>query len=333
MSNWALKLANLVGETGLYRLLCPGRLPVFVLHRIKEDDDNGKGVTVSQLRYYLQYLSRRRYEVFTMSELWQHLSEGRKIPSRSVMFTIDDGFFDYQDVAVKIFDELGFPLNFFVITGMLDQEIWPWDHQVRYAFEHSPVVHVEICFPSGTVYLVDLDVKVSATTMREVRSALKTENQGDIYRWIRAELFPKLKVDFPSGIPAEYRPMSWDDARSLYSRGHGIYPHTHSHRILSTLSPTEKREEIRGSLKRVADELGYSPQVFAYPTGRFADYDGNDIEELRQTGIKMAFNTVPAYVKQEQDHYQLPRFPLPEDPENFLQIVNRLEALKEKLRS
>lgn len=140
-------------------MLSPGRLPVFVIHRIKEDRDTRKGITASQLRGYLQYLSRRGYRVFTMSELWQHLSEGKKIPSRSVMFTIDDGFFDYQDVAAKIFDEYGFPLNFFVITGMLDQEIWPWDHQVSYAFEHSPVVHCEICFPSGTVYRVDLEKK------------------------------------------------------------------------------------------------------------------------------------------------------------------------------
>ncbi len=328
-----LKWTNILGETGLFRLLCPGTLPVFMLHRVTEDEEGVPGgVTAAQLRSYLRYLSGKGYQTLSMDELWQFLGKGQKIPSRTVMFTIDDGFFNYQNVASKIFDEFGFSLNFFVITGMLDQKIWPWDHQVIYAFQHSPVLHAEINFPSGAVYPVDLERQEAVTIMREVRSALKHEHQGDIYRWLKDELYQKLEVDFPSAVPAEYRPMSWDDARSLYSRGHGVYPHTQSHRILSTLSPAEKREEIRGSLQRVEDELGYSPQVFAYPTGRPGDYDDKDIEELKQTGVKMAFNTVPAYVKHEQDHFQLPRFSLPEDREDFLQIVNRLEALKEKLR-
>jgi peptidoglycan/xylan/chitin deacetylase (PgdA/CDA1 family) len=126
--------------------------------------------------------------------------------------------------------------------------------------------------------------------------------------------------------------MSWSDARSLGERGHGVYPHTCSHRILSSLNPAEKREEIRGSLERVGEELGDSPKVFAYPTGRPGDYDNEDMEELRQAGFNMAFNTVPAYVLRGQDHYQLPRFSLPENTADFLQIVNRFEALKGKLR-
>jgi peptidoglycan/xylan/chitin deacetylase (PgdA/CDA1 family) len=99
------------------------------------------------------------------------------------------------------------------------------------------------------------------------------------------------------------------------------------------LNPAEKREEIVGSLKRVEEELGYTPQVFAYPTGRPADYDSGDVNELGQAGFNMAFNTVPAYVRQGQDRYQLPRFSLPENTADFVQIVNRFEALKEKLRS
>jgi len=290
-----LKWVNLLGETGLFRLLCPGTLPVFMLHRVTEADDGTQGgITASQLRDYLQYLSDRGYQTLSMDELWHFLHSGKKIPSKTVMFTIDDGFFNYQDIASKIFDEFGFSLNFFVITGLLDQKIWPWDHQVIYAFQHTSVVYAEINFPSGAVYRVDLDRHEAVTIMREVRSALKHEHQGDIYRWLKAELYQKLGVDFPTAVPAEYRPMSWDDARSLYSRGHGIYPHTQTHRILSTLSVAEKREEIRGSRERVEEELGYSPQVFAYPTGRPGDYDEKDIEELKLIGIKMAFNTVPA---------------------------------------
>ncbi|MDK8464255.1 polysaccharide deacetylase family protein [Marinobacter sp. SS13-12] len=267
-----------------------------------------------------------------MDELWQSLCHGQRISSRSVMFTIDDGFHDHHDVAAKVFDEFGFPLNFFVITGLLDQQLWPWDDQVTYALKHAGVEHTDIRLPSGAVYSINLEDKSAGATVREIRDALKISPQAQVYQWLREELFAKLQVDFPSTIPQEYQPMSWTDARLLRERGHGVYPHTRSHRILSTLDLTEKREEIRNSLERVGAELGYSPQVFAYPTGRPADYDGDDVEELRQAGFNMAFNTVPAYVKQGQDQYQLPRFSLPENTADFLQIVNRFEALKEKLR-
>lgn len=248
------------------------------------------------------------------------------------MFTIDDGFHDHHDVAAKVFDEFGFPLNFFVITGLLDQNLWPWDDQVAYVFKHTQVVQAAINLPSGIVYSVDLSEKSNKIVLREVREALKKGPQKDVYQWLKEELFRKLEVDFPSAVPLEYRPMAWSDARSLRERGHGVYPHTRSHRILSTLSPAEKREEIRCSLERVGNELSYSPTVFAYPTGRPADYDAADMEELRQAGFRMAFNTVPAYVRQGQDCFQLPRFSLPEGTAAFLQIVNRFEALKERLR-
>ena len=304
-----------------------------MLHRVTDGDDGvPRGLPADQLRSYLRYLTARGYQVLSMDELWQCLHEGQPISSKSVMFTIDDGFYDHHDVAARVFDEFGFPLNFFVITGLLDQELWPWDDQVSYALGHASVMQRDLRLPSGADYSVNLEVASANATVKELREALKTGPQSEIYRWLREELFTKLDVDFPASAPPEYRPMSWRDAKSLRERGHSVYPHTCTHRILSTLNAAEKREEIRASVKRVEEELGYSPQVFAYPTGRPADYDGDDMRELGQAGFNMAFNTVPAYVTQGQDYYQLPRFSLPENPADFVQIVNRFEALKERLR-
>lgn len=328
-----LKWANILGETGLYRFISPGCLPVFMLHRVADGNDGTKGkMTSHRLRSYLEYLSDHRYQVLSMDALWTLLSERRRIPSRSVMFTIDDGFSDHHDVVAKVFDEFGFPLNFFVITSFLDRRLWPWEDQVSYAFKQSSVMNSDVYLPSGTLYSVNLEEKSVETTVREVRYALKAGCQDKLYQWLKEELFKRLQVDFPSTVPPEYCPMSWDDARALCKRGHGIFPHTSSHRILSTLSVAEKRQEIGDSIERVREELGYLPKVFAYPTGRPADYSDDDMAELRRNGVDMAFNAVPAYVQQGQDYYQLPRFSLPDNRTDFLQIVNRFEALKVRLR-
>jgi len=332
MKSVILKVANLVGETGLYRWLCPGRVPVFMLHRVTNGNDDVPGeMTADRLRSYLRYLSRRGYRVLTMDQLWLFLDEGRAVPSKSVMFTIDDGFADHHDVAASVFDEFGFPLNFFVITGLLDMQLWPWDDHIAYAVNLTSIREANLRLPSGSEYSVNLAETSVKRTTREIRNALKVVNQERIYQWLHAEFYPKLEVDFPDTIPPEYRPMSWDDARSLHERGHGVYPHTYSHRILSTLALEEKQREINVARERVEQELAHRPDVFAYPTGRPSDYDRADIEEVKRAGFRMAFNTVPDYVKAGCGLYELPRFSLPENTPDFLQIVNRLEALKERL--
>lgn len=331
MKSLMLKFANLVGETGLYRLLRPGRVPVFMLHRVTDSNSVVPGeMTADKLRDYLRYLSKCDYRVLTIDEFRLILEQRLPVPSKSVMFTIDDGFFDHHDVVASVFEEFGFALNFFLITDLLDGKLWPWDDQIAYAFNCTEVSEATLHLPSGSVCRIDLTRTSARQTIREVRRSLKNEGQSNIYEWIRDEIYQKLKVGFPDTIPPEYQPMSWNDARSLRARGHGVFPHSCTHRILSMLSLEEKRYEIREALKRVTSEMGYTPDVFAYPTGRLGDYDANDINELKSANFKVAFNTVAEYVTTETDHYQLPRFSLPENTVDFLQVVNRFEALKPK---
>ena len=49
------------------------------------------------------------------------------------MFTIDDGFIDHHDIAGPLFADYDIPLTFFLVTGFIDGELWPWDDQLSYA--------------------------------------------------------------------------------------------------------------------------------------------------------------------------------------------------------
>lgn len=334
MKSSIARFANLMGETGLYRSMFSQHLPVFMLHRISDDRVEIPGaVHTDTLRSYLEYLAAHGYQVLTMVQLWHFLAEDKPISSKSVMFTIDDGFFDHHDAAAKVFDEFGFPLNVFVITDFLDQKLWPWDDQVAYAIERSTVKNVAIELPSGDWYELDISKDSCKETVRSVRNILKSIDQAGLYEWVKDELYPKLEVEFPSAAPERYRAMSWDHARSLIRRGHGVFPHTCSHRILSSLPADQKRREILESALTIERELGDFPAVFAYPTGRPTDYDSSDIEVLQSIGVRMAFTTVAKYVEAgpNTDLFSIPRFSLPETTSEFLQIVNRFQAVKDAL--
>lgn len=67
----------------------------------------------------------------------------------------------------------------------------------------------------------------------------------------------------------ERQVMSWDDARSLLSRGHEVYPHTCGHKDLVDLvnnGDLESAEyEIRESIMAYLKELGAKPAFFCLP--------------------------------------------------------------------
>lgn len=334
LKNTVVRIANVVGETGCFRLFSPQTVPVFMVHRVYSGKATAAaGIPLETLRSHLNYLARHRYKVLTMDELLGMLEEGGRIHSKAVVFTIDDGFADHFELAARVFDEFGFALNCFVITGFLDSKLWPWDDQITHAVNQSTLQQADLRLPSGARFSLDMGRDGATKAVRRLRDTLKSGPQENLYQWIQSELFPNLKVEYPARVPPELAPMSWDNARSLRQSGHGVFPHTRSHRILSTLSPDEKRSEIDESRRRVEEELGAPARVFAYPTGREIDYDQQDVEQLKECGFKMAFTTVPDYVQKGQNLLELPRFSVPASSADFRQIVNRFEALKSRLRA
>ena len=186
-----------------------------------------------------------------MDEIRDFVVNQARIPDRSVAFTIDDGFFDHYQVAASVFDEFHYPLNFFVITGFLDGQLWPWDDQVAWAIHHAKKETAEVPLPEGEILKLDLQPAHASRSVKTLRERLKKTGQEGIYSWIRDQLFPATGATFPERAPGPYAPMSWEDARDLVRRGHGVYPHTCSHRILSTLDNSQRESEILDSRQRV----------------------------------------------------------------------------------
>lgn len=328
-----LKIANLLGETGLYHRLCPEKIPVFILHRVHDDTnpDTG-GMHANRLRQHLRYLADRNYQVLGMDSIRQIVAKKSPVPPKSVAFTIDDGFLDHYQVAASVFDEFGFPLNFFIISGFLDEQLWPWDDQVAWSVKYATNSSINLKLPDNQRLDLELQGQSTTNTVSHLRESLKTIRQADIYEWIRTVLFPATGAEYPETVPPEYSPMTWDDARDLVRRGHGVFPHTCSHRILSALQDDERESEIKTSRERVEDEIETDSSIFAYPTGRRTDYGDADIRILNNAGFSLAFTAIPDYIKPGGSRFELPRFSLPESPDDFCQIVNRFEALKARFR-
>ena len=105
--------------------------PVFMLHRLTQPGNN-KGIMPEHLRRCLQYLVDNDYSFISLEQFIHAHVTKQPIPERAVAFTMDDGYLDQAEIAAQIFLEFNCPLTFFVITGMLDRTLWPWDVQLAW---------------------------------------------------------------------------------------------------------------------------------------------------------------------------------------------------------
>jgi peptidoglycan/xylan/chitin deacetylase (PgdA/CDA1 family) len=84
--------------------------------------------------------------------------------------------------------------------------------------------------------------------------------------------------------------LNWDEARDMQENGMAFGSHTHSHEILSKLSPDLQREEARYSRQILERELNRRVDVLAYPVGLKHCFSAETVSALKQAGYRAAFS-------------------------------------------
>jgi poly-beta-1,6-N-acetyl-D-glucosamine N-deacetylase len=109
--------------------------------------------------------------------------------------------------------------------------------------------------------------------------------------------------------------MSWEQIREVAAQGVEIGNHTASHAYLVEKGAGETDDQWR---KRVYDdilkaqhaferELGFAPNIFAYPYG---EYSSEIIDVLKDLGFIAAFAQQSGVIHSQHDPFTLPRFPM-----------------------
>lgn len=89
------------------------------------------------------------------------------------------------------------------------------------------------------------------------------------------------------------RPLTWNEVATLV-RGAGcsVGSHTHTHPVLTVLSSSAIRNELRLSRAIIQQHVGVTPQVFAYPYGSYGTFDTRTRQILSEEGFSVACTTV-----------------------------------------
>ena len=306
--------------------------PIFYLHRLSDTNPSAQTKYIEHVEWCLQYIRKNKYKPITLKQYSDSIRNQQKLPEKSVVFTLDDGFSDQCEIAEPLFSSYEIPYTCFVITDFLDNKIWPWDDQITYLIRNSNRQNLSLSTPNGSVIDLNLDGQENCDkSITLLRRSLKSQNQDLLYQWLENS-YDKFEVSRPETIPEQFKPMTWSQAQSLIDKGHDIAPHTVSHRILSQLSEIEAHNEIDKSFKRVNLKLKGAQNLFAYPTGRKEDFTTREISTLKSIGAECAVSTTPAHAQMGTENFTIPRYSLPENRFDFIQYLSFFEHLKQRVK-
>jgi peptidoglycan/xylan/chitin deacetylase (PgdA/CDA1 family) len=155
----------------------------------------------------------------------------------------------------------------------------------------------------------------------------------DAYLSAYTEAWPRLKA---AGLPftifvatdavdeGHAGMLDWGQIREMQQAGVEIGAHTASHLHMTDSDAEKNRAEMERSLKRLEEELGKRPSLFAYPYGE-AGLAEQKI--AREFGFAAAFGQHSGVAYSGSDMAYLPRFSLNEkysDQNDFLLRINAL---------
>lgn len=325
MKRWAKRTLTSRWVSAAWAPLIRDCATFLILHRFAEPDYALLGHDPEALRQGLEELRRQRYAMLSVEEAVERLLGGMGFPRRSVVFTMDDGYRGALEQCVDLFQAYDCPLTVFVATGFVDGSCWLWWDQIEYICLTTSRRILEQQWGSRTIRLDLTDRRNILLSVLSASGWCKTLPDEERQRFIHS-LAGTAEVDLPERAPAQYAPISWDELRSLETKGVSVGPHTVTHPILPNTTEVQAQWEISESWRRVQQEVKRPLPIFAYPNG---SYGAREVEFASALGLRAALTTRGAYASPQLSsaRFEIPRFGYPELPEMLLMITSGLRRV------
>jgi peptidoglycan/xylan/chitin deacetylase (PgdA/CDA1 family) len=318
----------------LWRPLVSDLVVVLTLHRFGDRELGVTGTSVTDLRANLAFLRRHRFRVSSMNDLLSP-SAPLRTGGPHVVFTVDDGYAEFANVAAPVFAEFDCPVTVFITTGPVDGGVWYWWDRVAFAIQRTKRTSFDIEVGGRSLQWSWQSAQERVVALNAIREALKDVPDDEKER-VLAAMPERLDVAVPSAPPPEFAAMSWDDVRRCTKLGVTFGPHSVTHPILPHVDEARALREIRDSWQRLREKCDATVPVFAYPNGA---HSAREFALLAKTDLRAAVTTWHRYAalnafqsNESETRFAIPRFGYAGNPAQFVQIVTGVERLKMGLR-
>lgn len=230
-----------------------------------------------------------------LAVLTSHMS----LPTHAQQAAIDDT--DLHDAVILLYHRFG--EDRIPSTNIRPEQ---FDHQLAELeagdFKVVPLQTIVDAFQAGT----PLPARTIAITI------------DDAYRSFATQAWPRLKKrGYPATLFVATDPvdqghtgyLNWDEIRALAADGVTIGHHSAGHIHMADEGPEAARADILRANDRFKAELGYIPELFAWPYG---EYSTELIKLAKDLGFKAAMAQYSSVAASWGDPFALPRFPFNE---------------------
>lgn len=202
----------------------------------------------------------RKYDPVDLMQLLEARNGGAPLPERAVLFSFDDGYRDFAEIAWPILKRAGVPAVVFVPTAYPDhpeRSFW-WDRLHR-AANHSDRKAIDAPFGGRLPLRTQREKRDSLGRLRAYVKDLPAEQSESVVS--------KLCEQLGSNGNTSDSVLSWDELRKLAADGVQFASHSEHHVILTRCTPERVRDEVRNSQAALEREIGPMPRTLAYPDG------------------------------------------------------------------
>lgn len=268
-------LADIIFHSNLVslfqRLPLRNKMIVFNYHRIRpvsdnfstDFDDGVYNLDADQFERQIRWLKNNTH-VMSEEELLSCYRDGSFFcPDRSrpcVLITFDDGYKDNYTIAYPILKNYKVPAILFVATQMVNNRTVPWWDVISYLIKRcaKPFINYE-----GRQFSMKNQKKEAIAFFQHRMKQEKHENT----RYLLSEISDLCKVAPPPFELQDKEILSWEEIREMARNNIAIGSHTHTHRVLTTISDHAQKEEMILSRILIEDYIRKPLISIAYPVG------------------------------------------------------------------
>ena len=275
------------------------RLLVFCWHNI---EGTWRFPLRSGLRRFARQLRalRQAATVVPLGGALRALGEGKRLPTRAVALTFDDGYRDHLTLVTPLLSQLGLPATMFLVPGILSGDVDPWAERLGWAVSRarSPAVRFE-----GR----ELDLSDDRARRRTVSALARQLAPRDRHQRSTAVTHLEELLSPEGSFRAHELYLDWDGARQLAAAGVDIGSHSMHHEPLPTKSAGEQREDLIESRRVLRERLDVPVDLFAYPYGQRSDFNASTVAAAVDAGYRYAATTLSMWNRPTTPPYEIRR--------------------------
>jgi peptidoglycan/xylan/chitin deacetylase (PgdA/CDA1 family) len=270
--------------SAMKRLLGIREVTVLMYHRVVDSDDtlDQDVITANRdiFRMQVEYLSTK-CNIINFEELGSYRNSNIPIPKRSVIITFDDGYRDNYEIAYPILKENKASAMIALATGFIGKKDLFWWDKLSYCVHQTKASEV-VSARLGKLCLHDKEKAIS-----RIQQSLK-EATDQVKKEILDEILQKLNI--PILLKNEVF-LTWKDVREMSMHRISYAAHTVTHPILTRISLSEAKKEIKNSKQDIEREINREVNVFTYPNGKKEDMSEGIDKFLKEHGFKFCLST------------------------------------------